>query len=168
MLSSLLVLAACTSDAPGPRSVSAADAYVAAIEWYVAQSPIATVSTDTSDGADADPFVLFIAPADGNPIDAQAQVDVVAELADISDLVTVVFTDVRDDAIDIGIEGQPVKDRGALILVGKVREGVPPVDVSIEVYHNVDDDTSYAMRIVSGGSDSDDFGVTAVTELEQN
>ena len=44
-------------------------------------------------------------------------------------------------------------------------EGRPPVEVSIEVYHDVDHDESFQMRIVRG---SDDYTVTAVTQLEQS
>jgi hypothetical protein len=160
-----VVSPACASDDPGPKPVRTADAYVAAIRWYVDSIPVPT-STATSDAVDQSAALVYIAPADGNPIDADAQVAVVEALSDMTDVVTVVFADVRDDAIDLEAENQPVKEGGALLLVGKVEEGPPPVEVGIEVYHDVQRDESFQMRIVRAGSD--DYSVTAVTQLEQN
>jgi hypothetical protein len=57
------------------------------------------------------------------------------------------FADVRDDALDVDVEGQPVKDGGVLLLVGEVDERPPPVDLNIDVYRNVDDDTAYTMKV---------------------
>ena len=168
MVCALLVLTACDSDPSGPKPVTTADAYIAAIRWYVASLPApGPAGTDSTESAeDAEPLVVFIAPSDGVLIDADAQVAVLAELDDMSESVSVVFEDVRDDAIDLEAENQPVKDNGVLLLVGKVVEGPPPVEVAIEVYRHIDDDESFQMRIIRAGSD--DYEVTAVTQLEQN
>lgn len=161
----LLIAAGCDSGGDGPRSVSTADAYVAAIRWYVDTVPVPQ-PTVTSDSVDDGPTLVYIAPADGNPIDASAQASVVSALSDMSDSIEVRFADVRDDAIDLESEEEPVKEGGALLLVGKVAEGTPPVEVAIEVYHDVDHDESFQMRIVRNGSDG--YTVTAVTQLEQS
>ena len=158
------ISAGCESSG-GPETISTADAYVAAIRWYVDTIPDPE-PTETTDSVEAGPALVYIAPADGNPIDASAQAAVVSALSDMTDSIEVRFADVRDDAIDIEAEHEPVKEGGALLLVGKVDEGRPPVEVSIEVYHDADDDESFQMRIVRGGSD--DYTVTAVTQLEQN
>ncbi len=195
MVSALLAVTACTlgdDDPEGPGAVSAADAYAAAIRWYVEMALVteptdaestenagntesagntentanteSTANTDQED--DVGPLVVYIAPASGIPIAASDQADVIAELADMSETATVVFADAGDDAIDLEVENQPVKDDGVLLVVGKVVEGPPPVEVSVEVYHNVDESESFEMRIVRSGSDG--YTVTAVTQLEQS
>jgi len=161
----LFIAAACDSAGTGTTTVSTADAYVAAIRWYVDSVPVAP-PTVTTDSVDDGPTLVYIAPADGNPIDASAQASVVSALADMSDSIEVRFADVRDDAIDLETENEPVKEGGALLLVGKVAEGTPPVEVSIEVYHDIEHDESFQMRIVRSGSDG--YTVTAVTQLEQS
>ena len=113
-----------------------------------------------------DAVTVYVAPADGNPIDGEGQAAVVAKLADMKDEVFVQFADVRDDAIDVDEENQPVKDDAVLLLVGPVEEAPPPVEVEIGVYHSVVDEKQYVMIVKKGGSE--EFDVTAVTELEQN
>ncbi|MEO6123921.1 MAG: hypothetical protein ABIR32_09435 [Ilumatobacteraceae bacterium] len=166
VLGALVGLAtACDSTGSGPATVSTADAYVAAIRWYVDQIP-APEPTQTTDSVETGPTLVYIAPADGNPIDASSQAAVVSALSDMADSIEVRFADVRDDAIDVETELEPVKEGGALLLVGKVAKGTPPVEVSIEVYHDIDHDESFQMRIVRVGAD--EFTVTAVTELGQS
>ncbi|MEO7398366.1 MAG: hypothetical protein ABIW84_07370 [Ilumatobacteraceae bacterium] len=159
----MLTTAACASDDDQPRSVSTADAYVAAIRWYAASVP---QPDSTAGTVDTGPATVYVAPADGNAIDAGAQASVISAMAEMEDTIEVIFADVRDDAIDINDENQPVKDEGALLLVGKVVSGPPPVEVTVEVYRSIDDTESFHMRIVPAGSD--DYTVTAVTQLEQS
>lgn len=154
---------ACGSSDDDPNSVSAADAYTAAIRWYVEQNPVAPPTTDDDE---PEPLAVFVAPADGVPIGAQDQADVAANLADMDDQVVVRFADVRDDTLDMDLESEPVKDDGVLLLVGPVEPGPPPIDVEISVYRSIDDQSTYVMRVVSAGAD--EWNVTAVTELEQN
>ena len=96
----------------------------------------------------------------GQAINSQVQASVVADLADRKDEVTVRFAYVRDDALDIDLEGQPVKDDGVLLLVGDVDERPPPVDLDIDVYRNIDDDVAYSMKIHRSG---DEITATAQT-----
>lgn len=156
---------ACDSGGDNSQNVNAADAYVAAIRWYVDTIPTPE-PTQTTDSVDSGPTLVYIAPADGNPINASAQAAVVSALSDMTDSIEVRFADVRDDAIDLETDLEPVKEGGALLLVGKVQEGAPPVEVAIEVYLDLDHDDSFQMRIVRGGPD--DYTVTAVTQLAQN
>ena len=153
---------ACSSD-NGPAKVSAADAYVAAIRWYLKENP---PLPPTTDGEEAKALTVYIAPADGNPIAVGEQAEVVAELQDMQDEVVVNFVDVKDEAIQDEDETKPVKSDGVLLLVGTVEEAPPPVEVLIGVYHDADDHQDYVMRIVKKGSE--EFDVTAVTELEQS
>lgn len=159
-----IVVPACSSE-DGPTKVSAADAYVAAIRWYLNENPPAPPTTD---GEETKALTVYIAPADGNAIDVGEQADVVAELQDMQDTVVVNFVDVKDDAIEDKDEDptKPVKGDGVLLLVGTVEAAPPPVEVQIGVYHDLDDHQDYVMRIVKKGSE--EFDVTAVTELEQS
>ena len=161
-LLNVALLASCSSSGEGPAKVDAADAYAAAIRWYLSEFPRVPSTTD----GEPEALTVYVAPADGNAIDTDAQASVVEELADMKDEVFVQFADVRDDAIDLDKEGQPVKDVGVLLLVGPVEEAPPPVEVEIGVYHSMNDEKNYLMRIVKKGSE--DFDVTAVTELGQS
>jgi hypothetical protein len=161
-LAVMIAVPACSSDG-GPAKVSAADAYVAAIRWYLEENP---PLPPTTDGQEAKALTVYIAPADGNAIAVGEQADVIAELQDMQDQVVVNFVDVKDDAIQDEDEIKPVKGDGVLLLVGTVVEAPPPVEVQIGVYHDVENELDYVMRIVKKGSA--EFDVTAVTELEQS
>ena len=153
------VLAACGSDEPQqPADVSTADAYNAAIRWYLSTVPAPT------DTANSKPTIVYVAPASGNVIDVQTQADVAAEMADMKDVVIVRFADLRDDALDLDVEGEPVKEDGVLLLVGEVAEGPPPVDFNVGVYHNAEQETLYSMRIIRSG---ETFAAATVTEVAQ-
>jgi len=153
----VLFLAACTSDSGGVKPLSTADAYSAAINWYVDSLP---VPPPTTGGDTPGPVIVYVVSETGKAINSQVQASVVADLADRKDDVTVRFADVRDDALDVDVEGQPVKDGGVLLLVGEVEERPPPVDLDIDVYRNVDDDVAYTMKVHRSG---DEVTATAQT-----
>lgn len=155
-------LSACASDDTGPASVTRADAYEAVIRWYMDEGLVPATTDATAD----EPAVIYVAPATGNPIDASAQAEVIAAMSDMSDTVFVVFADNRDDAIDLELADEPVKADGTLLLVGQVDEGPPPVEVSVDVYHDVNTQQSFQMNVVRAGSGG--HTVTAVTQVEQN
>lgn len=158
-LSTLAVLGGCGSDDPTSSSeVSVADAYNAAIRWYLQGVPAPPDTTETK------PTVVYVAPANGKPIDVQTQADVAAEMSDMDDVVIVRFADARDDALELDIEGQPVKDDGVLLLVGEVEEGPPPVQLDVGVYHNTDDEGLYSMTITRVG---DSFVASTVSSIAQ-
>lgn len=157
-LSALVGVAACGIDDNGPVSIKASDAYSAAIRWYLDGVEAAPATTIIGDGAG--PLIVYVAPESGKAIDSQAQASVVAEMADMTDRVTVRFADVRDDALDIELPDLPVKDNGVLLIVGAVAEGPPPVDVDVDVYRNADDQHTFTMRITTAG---DSFRATAVS-----
>lgn len=146
----VLSLAACTSEAAGVKPLSTADAYSAAINWYVDSLPAPPPTT----GGDAPgPVIVYVVSESGKAINSQVQASVVANLADRKDEVTVRFADVRDDALEADVEGQPVKDDGVLLLVGEVEERPPPVDLALHVYRNIDDDIAYSMKIHRSGDE---------------
>ena len=157
-LSALLAATGCGSDHHGPAAITTADAYSAAIRWYL-DSADATPSTSTA-GNGSDALIVYLAPASGKAIDSQVQASVVSDIADMKNRVTVRFADVRDDALDVETPDMPVKDHGVMLIVGTVTEGPPPVDVEVEVYRSVNDDSPITMRITAS---DDAFRATAVS-----
>jgi hypothetical protein len=158
-LGALTFVSACGSDKPdNPATVTAADAYNAAIRWYLGTVPAPTGTAET------EPEIVFVAPASGKPIAVDTQAAVAAEMADMDDVVMVRFADVSDDALDLDLEDHPVKDDGVLLLVPDVVEGPQPLELNVGVYHNLNDQKLYSMKIIRTGST---FGATSVTEVEQ-
>ncbi len=157
-LSAVVGMTACGSEEGGPISIKASDAYSAAIRWYL--DSVETTPPTTTPAGDSDPLIVYVVPGSGKAIDSQVQASVAAEMADMTDLVTVRFADVRDDALDMEVSGLPVKDNGVLLIVGVVAEGPPPVDVDVDVYRNAEDEHTFTMRITTAG---DSFRATAVS-----
>ena len=157
-ISAFLGITACGSDHKGPVSITTADAYSAAIRWYLDSNDAAPATSASGDNGD--PLILYVAPDSGKAIDEQTQASVVSDLAAMTDRVTVRFADVRDDALDLEAPDVPVKDDGVLLIVGAVTEGPPPVDVDVAVYRNADDESTFTMRITTAG---DSFRATAVS-----
>jgi hypothetical protein len=162
-VSASLGATACSSDSTADPNVSTADAYSAAIRWYL-DSIESTATTATTGTTDSGPLIVYVAPESGKAINSQAQASVVREMSDMSDIVTVRFADVRDDALQSGVETLPVKDDGVLLLVGDVPDETPPVDVHVAVYHDVDDTHTFVMQITASG---DSFRATEVSEVAQ-
>jgi hypothetical protein len=158
-LATLLLVAACGSDdGKRPAKVGAADAYNALIRWYLGTLPAPT------DSSPKEPEIVFVAPAAGKTIAPATQAAVAAEMADMDDVVMVRFTDQADDALDLDVDDQPVKDNGVLLLVEDVPEARPPVDTHVIVYHNENDQKAYSVKIIRSGNS---FAATSVTEVAQ-
>ena len=138
----------CSSTASGAGPIKKADAYAAAISWYVHSVP---APTPTTNGTAPGPLIVYVVAESGKAIDPQVQASVIADMAGRKNEVTVRFADIRDDALDVGLVNRPVKDNGALLLVGEVDEGLPPVEVAVSVYRNAADDQPYEMSIVRSG-----------------
>lgn len=162
-VSASLGATACSSESAAEPTVSTADAYSAAIRWYL-DSVEPTGTADTTDTTDSGPLIVYVAPESGKAINSQAQASVVREMSDMADVVTVRFADVRDDALQSDVESLPVKDDGVLLLVGDVPDERPPVDVQVVVYRDVDDTHIFVMRITTAG---DSFRATEVSEVVQ-
>jgi hypothetical protein len=152
----VIAFAACTSDAEGIKPIHTEDAYVAAINWYVDSLP---APPPTTNGDEPGPVIVYVVTLSGKAIDSQVQASVVADMADRKDDVTVRFADVRDDALEVDEETQPVKDEGVLLLVGEVEEANPPINVDVEVYRDMNDVRDYDMKIFRSGDE-----VTATAE----
>jgi hypothetical protein len=145
----LVVLAACTSTPQRINTIRAATAYAAVVRWQIDQpAPVTTTAGKP---------IVYIARAAGEHIDAGEQADVVAAVKDVA---VVRFADIRDEALDVDVDGRPVKDHGVLLLVGPVTESQPPVEVAVEVYRSSTDDESFVVRIDGAKAG---FEVTAST-----
>jgi hypothetical protein len=148
LIGSMFGFGGCSSTPSGVGPIKQADAYAAAINWYIHSVP---APTPTTIGAASHPLIVYVVAESGKAIDSQVQASVIADMASRKNEVTVRFADVRDDALDVGLVNQPVKDNGALLLVGEVDEGLPPVRVAMSVYRNAADDQHYEMDIVRSG-----------------
>lgn len=153
----------CSSASTADHTVSTADAYSAAIRWYL-DSVDTPTPADTVGTAPTGPVVVYVAPASGKAINSQAQASVVREMSDMTDVVTVRFADARDDALQIDVEAMPVKDDGVLLLVGEVPNSTAPVAVKVAVYHDATDTHTFVMTVTESG---DSFVATSVSEVVQ-
>jgi hypothetical protein len=149
-VSALSLASACSSDSPGVKPIKAADAYTAAINWYVDSLP---TPPPTTNGDAPGPAIVYVFSESGQAIPSDVQASVARNMAERKDEVTVFFIDVRDDALDVDLENQPVKDDGVLLLVGDVAEGPPPVNVLLNVYRDGTDNQPYEMKVFRSGSD---------------
>lgn len=152
-----LAMGACSSSSEGIKPIKRADAYVAAINWYVESLP---EPPPTTGGDEPGPVVVYIGTQSGTAIDSQVQAFVVEDMADRKDDVTLRFLDVRDDALEMDQEDQPVKDDGVLLLVGEFEEAKPPIHVELEVYRNAADIATYDMKVFRSGDDVTATGET--------
>ena len=144
-----LLLGACGSDRDGVKRLKKADAYVAAINWYVDSLP---APPPTTDGGGPGPVVVYVVNEQGGAINSDVQASVVSQLAGRKDDVTVRFADVRDDALQLDVEDQPVKEDGVLLLVGDVDERPPPLEFDVDVYRNLNDEVAYTMKVSRNNS----------------
>lgn len=146
----LVALAACSSDGGTRPDVRTAGIYEAALRWVLAAETQPPAAED-------DLPVVYVVSANGRSIAAQAQVAVVDAMNEDA---TLRFTDAREDALDVDVDGRPVMDEGVLVIVGPVADG-SPVDLEVEVYRDQADDRAYMLRVSGGG---DNWRVTAASE----
>lgn len=121
---------ACDDDDGAPAgTIDATDAYVAIVQWQATeQEPV------LDDAGEPLLPVIYVVAADGETVDVGIQA-AVAEA--VTENAVVRFADDATDAFDPGIEGEPVRDDGALLAVGEIGEpaGVLMVDVDRYTAH---------------------------------
>jgi hypothetical protein len=151
-LLALVAVVGCSSDKAKPREIGTAAAYIAIVNWELGQlGPPAT---------NASLPVIYIAADDGKTIDAGVQANVVHTTVDQA---KVRFTDVRDDAIDTGVDGKPVKDDGVLLIVDKIDgKGHSRLEVPVTVYRSETDQQRTTLTLVAT---TDGALVTSVSSL---
>jgi hypothetical protein len=132
-----LLAAACSGNgAASPNETHAADVYTAVLR-QLAPPP----NTDKSQQ------VVYVAPfAEQKAISLETQAAVIANLADEAD---VRFVDELSEAVDDGNPGSPAKG-AAVILLGPVPPGSPPLEVEAQRYESDTDQTHYRFVVTAG------------------
>ena len=145
-----ITMSSCSDDDADANGVHAADVLSSAIRDVVAGQPIPTDSEEYKP-------VVFVVGVGENGIEAGVQAEVATELRDDID---VRFADAREEPIDSGVEDEPVRDDGVLLLVSDVPESGNPVEMSVEIYRSLSDWTKAIFTI---SVDNDSWTVTATS-----
>ena len=160
-----LAITACDTDDDSPAEVvGSADALTAAIAWEAdEQEPV------VDDGGEVRLPVIFVVAGDGATIDVGVQADVAAATVDWA---TVRFADQVAETFDPDTDGEPVRDDGAMLLIGPLPEPATSVTLDLVRYTSVDVGEPFALEITAEihteGTDPDKETraiVTAVTQL---
>jgi hypothetical protein len=154
----VLAVVGCTSDPePEGRTVGPGKAYVAIVRWEIAQ----TEPVLDEDGEVEAP-VIYLAAGSGETVDVKVQANVVAT---VDDAAIIRFADQAANAVDDGVEGEPVKDDGVLVVLDEFEADQPTVDVRISRYRSLDDDTTWLLELTATAEGAD---VTAAVEAEDS
>ena len=134
------LLAGCGSD-DGSGDSGVADAYIAIVEWVLAEPEF--VPDPTLDGM-SPVFVESLGPGE---IDLEVQVAIVRYFEPV---VEIRFIDIRTEALDESEVGAPVRGGGLLLGLGPV-PAAGPIDIRGEVYQTVDGVVGYRFRVAQSG-----------------
>jgi hypothetical protein len=141
-LISLVAVASCDDADDTPAGVvDAADAITAIVAWQAEeQEPVL--------GPDGEPEspVIFVVAGDGAAIDIGVQADVAESTHDWAN---VRFADDVADTFDADLEGEPVKDEGAMLLIGPIPEPAESIDVDLIRYTTADDGEPLRVEVTS-------------------
>lgn len=138
----MFALVGCTSD-PEPQSatVTLTNAYSAIIRWEIERSePVIDV-----DGNVEVP-VIYLAAGSGGTVDVGVQAGVVS---DIDDAAVIRFADDARDARDEGLENEPVKDNGVMILIDEFEPDQATVEARIVRYRSIDDENAWILEVTA-------------------
>lgn len=158
----VLTVAACDGDTAGDV-VGAADAITAIVAWQAGeQEPV------ISDDGELKLPVIFVVADGGAMIDVGVQAEVAEATADWA---TVRFADDVSDTFDPGLEGEPVRDEGAMLLLGPIPEPERRIELDMVRYTAADDGEPFRLEITSntstvgtGPDPAPRASVTAVTQ----
>jgi len=162
-LLAVFVVAACDSDDAVPANVvGVADAISAVVAWQAdEQEPVRD-----DNGEELLP-VIFVVADSGVTIDVGVQADVAAATVGWA---TVRFADDVADTFDTGLDGEPVRDDGVMLLVGPMPDPAQSVEVALVRYRSVDDAESFTLEISSDPTTTDTDNSTpraSVTSVTQ-
>ena len=150
-LLAILAIAACDGGSTPTDVVDSADAIIAVIAWQAdEQEPV------IDDDGEPQLPVIFIVADVGTTIDVGVQADVAETTADWA---TVRFADDVTDTFDPGLEGEPVRDDGSMLLLGPIPEPARSIELDVVRYTAVDDAEPFTLEITSGPP-ADDTGDT--------
>jgi hypothetical protein len=154
----LSIGAACGgSDEPAAGDVGHAAALTALVEWQAGeQEPV------LDDAGEPQLPVIYVAAAEGETIDVGVQAEVASATVEVAN---VRFADEATEAFDEDIEGQPVIDGGAMLLVGPMPEPAPSVVVDLLRYLSAGESEAFVVEIAAEtGSTPAGATVTSVTQ----
>ncbi len=136
----MLTIAGCGTDDPVATDVvGTADAITAIVAWEAGeQDPVLD-----DNGAPLLP-VVFIVPDGGATIDVGVQADVAESTVDWA---KVRFADETDETFESDEDGEPVRDDGALLLLGNIPEPAPSIVVEVVRYTTIDDPEPFTLEI---------------------
>ncbi len=106
--------------------------------------------------------MIYLAAGSGETVDVRVQANVVAT---VDDAAIIRFADQAADAVDDGVEGEPVKDDGVLVVVDEFEADQPTVDARISRYRSIDDDTTWILELTATDEGAD---VTEAVEAEDS
>ena len=157
------VVAACNSDdTVATDGVGSADAIAAVVAWQAReQEPV------RGDNGEEQLPVIFVVAVDGTTIDVGVQADVTAATIDWA---TVRFADQVADTFDSGLDGEPVRSDGSMLLIGPMPDPANSIELGLVRYYAVDDGESFTLQITSDTTTADTdnstprASVTAVTQ----
>jgi hypothetical protein len=129
---SVLALTSCDDDtSPAADVVEPAEAITAIIAWQAdEQEPV------LDDDGEPQLPVIFVVAGDGETIDVGIQASVAAAT---DGWAHVRFADDVADTFDAGTDGEPVRDDGAMLLLGPLPEPASSVEVDLARYTAIDE-----------------------------
>jgi hypothetical protein len=153
VLVALCALGACSTASGDDDDARTAGLYEAVLRWAIAAEGLRP-------DEDGDLPVVYVVASDGSSVAPEVQVDVVNALLEEADLR---FSDARDDALDAGEEGQPVKDEGLLVVIGTVPPEGVLVEMGVELYRTDDQTSAFVLGLAGSG---ERWNVTEEVPLE--
>ena len=159
-----VAVAACDSDdGTADDVVGSADAITALVAWQAGeQEPV------IDENGEPQLPVIFVVADDGTTIEVGIQAAVAGATAEWA---TVRFADDVSDAFDSGLEGEPVREDGALLLLGPIPEAERRIEMDVARYTAVDDSEGFTVEITSDpsstGTGPDPAPQASVTSVSQ-
>jgi len=146
-------LASCDDDETPAGAVGPADAITAVVAWQAGeQEPVIA-----DDGEVQLPVIYVVADA-GTTIDVGVQAAVAASTVDWA---TVRFADDIADTFDPGLEGEPVRNDGVMLLVGPIPDPARSIELTLVRYTALNDGEPVVVTIVSEPAPDDTTDVPA-------
>ena len=149
----VVALSSCDGDETAADVVGPADAITAAVAWQAReQEPV------IADDGEVQLPVIYLVADSGTTIDVGVQADVAESTVDWA---TVRFADDIADTFDPDLEGEPVRDDGAMLLIGPIPEPARSIELALVRYTSVDDGEPFVLEIVSEPAPDDTNDVPA-------
>ncbi len=140
-----ITVAGCTSDAAPTRpTVTPESAYIAIVEWELEQTePV------LDEEGNIELPVVYLASAIGGTIDVGVQAAVVSAMDEVA---VIRFADDQGEARDEGLEGEPVKDDGVMIVLNAFETDQSVVEARITRYQSATDETAWTLEVTAVGA----------------